>query len=268
MKTYMLFTILGCGSSAGVPRPNGDWGDCDPHNIKNRRSRSALLVEKISSQGKTSIIIDTGADFRNQCLSAGVNHIDAVVYTHAHADHIHGIDDLRSFVLAQKKRIPVYADKICRERLNSGFGYCFKTPDGSDYPPILIIREIIPDTPFTITGNGGSVCFDPFYQQHGDGHSLGFRIGNMAYATDVSFLPEKSLLKMKKLDVLVLGALQYVPHPSHFSLQQALEIIEGLQVKKAILTHMHIAMDYDKVQQKTPRNVEPAYDGLQFSMKC
>jgi len=268
MDNYLKFTILGCGSSPGVPRPNSDWGACNPLNPKNRRRRAALLVEKISPAGKTVIVVDTGPDFRSQMLSAGVNHIDAVIYTHAHADHTHGIDDLRSFVQAEQRIMPVYADSFTQQRLNEGFGYCFKTPEGSNYPPILAAHEIAAFTPFMIEGAGGKVDVQPFYQQHGEIHTLGLRIGKTAYATDVSAWPERSLLYLRGLDTLILGALQYKPHPSHFSVAQALEQIALLKPRQAYFTHMHIPLDYEAVMRETPANVAPAYDGLSFSLPC
>jgi len=265
-RAQIKFTILGCGSSAGVPRPNGDWGACNIKNPKNRRSRTALLVEKIGKNGKTTVIIDTGPDFRSQILAAGIRHIDAVLYTHAHADHIHGIDDLRSFVQAEGRVMPVYADKACRRRLEQAFGYCFGMPARSDYPPILAAHDMRAGESFAIEGQGGPLCFMPFRQIHGDIESLGFRIGNSVYATDVSYLPEESLAHMRQPDTLILGALQYKPHPSHFSLAQALALIEQLKPRRAILTHMHIPLDYDTVMRETPDNVEPAYDGLSFAL--
>ena len=143
MGDRLRFTVLGCGSSPGVPRPMGDWGACEPSNPKNRRRRPALLVQRVRADGAlTNVVIDTGPDFREQMLSAGVGRLDAVVYTHAHADHIHGIDDLRSYFLAQRQRIPVYADAPTQERLFAGFGYCFATQPGSSYPPILDANDI------------------------------------------------------------------------------------------------------------------------------
>jgi len=267
-NSELKFTILGCGSSAGVPRPNGNWGDCDPENPKNFRSRAALLIEKISEAGRTSIVVDTGPDFRTQMLAANVHHIDAVIYTHAHADHIHGIDDLRSFVQAEKHMMPIYADRYCQKRLNEGFSYCFKTPEGSNYPPILQAHEISAYHPFIVSGAGGEVEIQPFWQMHGDIHTLGLRIGKFAYATDVSAWPRESLEYLSNLDALIIGALQYEWHPSHFSLAQALEQIAIYRPKQAYLTHMHIWLDYDTVMRETPDNVAPAYDGLSFSLPC
>lgn len=264
MADTLRFTILGCGSSPGTPRATGDWGNCDPTNPRNRRSRAALLVERISPAGKTTVVVDTGPDFRLQMIDAGVSHIDGVVYTHAHADHIHGIDDLRSFVFHQRRRIDIHADARTMERLWEGFGYCFKTPIGSAYPPILTPILIEPDEPVRIDGAGGAVTFIPLPQVHGDIPSLGFRIGNVAYCPDVSDFPTPTVELLLGLDVLIIDALQYRTHPSHLSLSQALGWIERLQPKRALLTHMHIPLDYAAVTIETPEHVQPAYDGLVF----
>lgn len=255
-------TILGCGSSPGVPRPNGDWGKCNPHNPKNRRMRASVLVERSGSAGTTSVVIDTGPDFRAQMLMADVRQIDAIVYTHAHADHIHGVDDVRTFVFAQGQMMPIHADAATAHRLHDAFGYCFATPDGSAYPPILIDHRIDHDTPFTVEGQGGPLTFVPLYQHHGSIHSLGFRIGDLAYCPDVSAFPDATLDKMRDLDVLIVDALQYREHPSHLSLAQTLDVIDRIKPKRACLTHMHIPLDYDVVLAETPRHVEPCYDGL------
>ncbi len=262
MIVRQRMTILGCGSSPGVPRINGDWGACDPNNPKNRRRRASLLIEQtMPGHGCTSVVIDTGPDFREQMLSARVKRLDAVVFTHPHADHLHGIDDLRGFVLAQRQRIPIHADPATMQRMREGFGYCFETPVGSAYPPILdpyLIENT--DQPIVIDGKGGPVSLLPYEQQHGDIISLGFRIGEIAYSSDVSNYPDATLPKLKNLDVLIIDALQYRPHPSHLSLAEALEWIERIRPRKAILTHMHIPLDYETVRAETPDNVLPAHD--------
>lgn len=255
-------TILGCGSSPGVPRITGDWGDCDPENPRNRRTRAAAMVERHGPNGVTRIVIDTGPDFRQQMIAAGVDSLDGVVYTHPHADHIHGIDDLRGFALVQRKRMDIYADNATLERLQQSFGYCFETPPGSSYPPILTPHVIDHDTTFSISGDGGTIDFRPLLQLHGDIVSLGFRIGSLAYCSDVSDFPTATAAQLHDLDVLVIGALQYKRHASHFSLDQSLAWIERLKPARAILTHMHIPLDYETVLRSTPDNVEPAFDGL------
>jgi len=256
-------TILGCGSSPGVPRIIGDWGACNPDNPRNHRLRAAALVERVKPDGRiTRIAIDTGPDFRTQMIGARATSLDAVVYTHPHADHIHGIDDLRSYVLAQRKLMDIYADEETLLRLTEGFRYCFETPPGSNYPPIVLPHLIRHDRPFTISGEGGPISFTPLPQMHGDIRSLGFRIGRLAYCSDVSDFPPETLPLLQGLDTLVIDALQYRPHPSHFSLGQALEWIERLAPARAVLTHMHTPLDYDAVNNETPENVHPAFDGM------
>lgn len=263
MASTMRFTMLGCGSSPGVPRITGDWGNCDPANPKNRRRRASLLVERISADGgKTTVVIDTGPDFRAQMIDAKVNALDGVVYTHAHADHIHGIDDLRGYWIEQRRLVDVYADVETQERIMAGFGYCFAKPAKSSYPPIVLAHTITHYQPFEISGNGGTISFEPLTQAHGSINSLGFRIGDFAYCTDVSAFPESSLMRLRGLDVLVLDALQYNPHPSHFSLSESLTVVEQLTPKRTIFTHMHTPLDYDRVMAETPVHVEPGFDGL------
>jgi len=259
----LRLTILGCGSSPGVPRIIGDWGACDPSNPRNRRTRAAALVECVRSDGLvTRVAIDTGPDFRAQMIAAGVSRLDGVVYTHPHADHIHGIDDLRGYVLAQGRLIDIYADEVTLGRLKQAFGYCFETPEGSNYPPIVMPHPIVHDRDFSVPGEGGPLTFTPLPQIHGDIRSLGFRIGNIAYCSDVSDFPPETVPLLQGLDVLVIDALQYKPHPSHFSLSEALEWIERLRPRRAVLTHMHTPLDYETVRRQTPDHVEPAYDGM------
>ncbi|MGF9567494.1 MBL fold metallo-hydrolase [Neorhizobium sp. JUb45] len=262
------FTILGCSSSPGVPRLNGDWGACNPDNPKNRRTRASLLVEQIGPDGgKTTVVIDTGPDFRAQMISARVDRLDAVLYTHAHADHFHGLDDLRGYFIVQHHRVPIHVDAETLARIRQGFGYCLETPEGSSYPPIAIARMIEqPYSNIVIDGAGGPMSFMPHRQVHGDIHSLGFRIGDVAYCSDVSDFPAESVERLSGLDTLIIDALQYRPHPSHLSLEQALEWIERLAPSRAILTHMHTPLDYDAVMAETPPHVQPAYDGLSFEI--
>lgn len=263
------FTILGCSSSPGVPRITGDWGNCDPANPKNRRTRAAFLIQQIGPDGgMTTVVVDTGPDFREQMVRARVEHIDAVVYTHAHADHLHGIDDIRGYFVVQKHRIPIHADAATMERIEQGFGYCLTTPPGSSYPPIVkahVIDDL--DKPLEIHGAGGTISLQPLAQQHGDIQSLGFRIGDVAYCCDVSDFPEATITKLGGLDVLIIDALQYRFHPSHLSLEQALGWIDRFGPKRAILTHMHIPLDYDTVMRETPDHVEPGYDQLSFEVE-
>lgn len=217
------FTVLGCASSPGVPRINGDWGACNPDNPKNRRTRAAFMVEQIAPNGgKTTVVIDTGPDFRQQMIAAKVEAVDAVLYTHAHADHLHGIDDLRIYFALQKNRIPILADPVTMKRIRQGF--C-PVPGNTAGQQLSADRRAKADRGHCKAccgqGAGGPITFHAHMQQHGDVHSLGFRIGNVAYCTDVSDFPAESLPKLAGLDVLVIDALQYRYHPSHLSLEQS-----------------------------------------------
>lgn len=269
MRYRRRFTILGCASSPGVPRINGDWGACNPDNPRNRRTRAAFLVEQFAADGGcTTIVVDTGPDFREQMIAAKVRRVDAVLYTHAHADHVHGIDDLRGYYTQQRHRIPIYADALTMERIRQGFAYCLETPPGGNYPPIVephVIRSMA--EPTIIDGAGGPISVLAHRQVHGDIYSLGFRFGGVAYCSDVSDFPAESLPRLEGLDVLVIDALQHHHHPSHLSLDQALEWIGRLMPRQAVLTHMHIPLDYDAVMESTPSHVQPAYDGMSFEVE-
>ncbi|WP_426228463.1 MBL fold metallo-hydrolase [Pararhizobium sp. DWP3-4] len=267
MAVRRVFTILGCGSSPGVPRINGDWGACDPTNPKNRRSRAALLIEQTGDDGgTTTVVIDTGPDFREQMIAAKVGNIDAVFYSHPHADHIHGIDDLRGYVQYTGRRMPIWADALTMERIREGFRYCLETPEGSGYPPIVEARIIDPSlAPVTISGAGGTIVLQPVLQHHGSILSMGFRIGDFAYCSDVSDFPEETVGKLTGLDMLVIDTLQYKFHPSHLSLEQSLGWIERFAPERAVLTHMHTPLDYETVMRETPEHIEPAYDGMQIA---
>jgi phosphoribosyl 1,2-cyclic phosphate phosphodiesterase len=263
------FTVLGCASSPGVPRVNGDWGACDPLNPKNRRTRAAFLIRQIGPDGgETTVAVDTGPDFREQMITNKVHSLDAVIYTHSHADHVHGIDDLRGFALSQRKRIPIYADPETMARIRAGFGYCLETPPGSEYPPITEPRLINSlDDPILIDGAGGTIAIQPLDQVHGSIRSLGYRIGDVAYCCDVSDFPRATIERLQGLDTLIIDSLQYKPHPSHLSVDQALWWIDKLDPKRAYLTHMHVPLDYETVANETPERVEPCYDGLTFEVE-
>ncbi|PTV97683.1 phosphoribosyl 1,2-cyclic phosphate phosphodiesterase [Rhodobacter aestuarii] len=260
MADRLRFTILGCGSSGGVPRIGGHWGDCDPQNPKNRRSRCSMLVERVSTAGTTRVLIDTSPDLREQLLRAEVAVLDAVAFTHPHADHMHGLDDIRQITFNMHARLPVWADAPTREALLSRFDYAFVQPKGSNYPPICDLHEI--DGPFTITGAGGPICFTPFTVEHGNIPALGFRIGGLAYLPDVSAIPEAAWAHLQGLECWVLDALRYKPHPSHAHLAQALAWIAQAQAKTAVLTNMHIDLDHARVEAETPDHIRGAYDGM------
>ena len=262
--SILRYTILGCGSSGGVPRLGGHWGACDPENPKNTRRRCSMLVERIEGDEITRVLIDTSPDLRNQLLGAGIGNLDAVIYTHPHADHIHGIDDLRMIVFNQKKRLPVWADGQTSERLLSGFAYAFVQPEGSPYPPILDLNRII--GPVTIEGAGGPITFTPFEVGHGSIDSLGFVIGDLAYLPDVSEMREEAWEAVNGIGTWVLDALRYEPHPTHTHFEQSLAWIEKAGAKRGILTNMHIDLDYQVVEDTTPAHISAAFDGMQIEL--
>jgi phosphoribosyl 1,2-cyclic phosphate phosphodiesterase len=265
----LTFTILGCGSSGGVPRPGLGWGDCDPKNPKNRRRRTSLLIERRNSaSGVTRVLIDTTPDLREQLLAAEVSWLDGVFYTHAHADHTHGIDDLRALVLYKRRRVDVYVDAVTSQLLRTRFDYCFDTPPGSEYPPILNEHRIAADKPVTIEGEGGPITALPYLQTHGDISTLGFRFGSLAYSCDLSDLPADSIAALSGLDVWILDALRYKPHPSHFSLAEALDWVGRIKPRRAILTNLHADLDYDVLRRELPAHIEPAFDGMQVKLEA
>jgi phosphoribosyl 1,2-cyclic phosphate phosphodiesterase len=259
-------TILGCGASPGVPRIGNDWGACDPNEPRNRRTRCSLLIERFATANArpTRILVDTGPDMRTQLLDANVDHVDAVIYTHAHADHIHGIDDLRAFWLNAKRLVDVYSDAPTKARLDEAFSYCFRSAPGSFYPPILKHHMLTPGELLTIDGAGGPITVMPFRQVHGDIDTIGLRCEGLAYSCDISDLPPESRDAVAGLDVWILDALRYRPHPSHFSVSDALSWVERVKPRRAIFTHMHSDVDYATLKASLPPHVEPAYDGMDF----
>jgi phosphoribosyl 1,2-cyclic phosphate phosphodiesterase len=262
----LTFTILGSGSSGGVPRPALGWGKCDPKNPKNRRRRCSLLVERRAAGGVTRVLVDTSPDLREQLIDAEVDWLDGVLYSHEHADHTHGIDDLRALVMHKRRRVDTYADERTAAVLTTRFGYCFVTPPGSDYPPIVNEHRIEPGRPITIAGEGGPITALPYLQDHGDIPSLGFRFDGLAYSCDLKSLPAGSIPLLAGLDVWVLDALRFAPHPSHFNLDEALAWIERIKPKHAVLTNLHSDLDYAALREKLPPEIEPAFDGMQLAL--
>jgi phosphoribosyl 1,2-cyclic phosphate phosphodiesterase len=263
----LTLTILGCGSSAGVPRPALGWGRCDPNNPKNRRRRCSLLVERKSGDGMTRVVIDTSPDLREQLIDAEVDGLDAVFLTHEHADQTHGIDDLRSVVLHQRRRIPTYFNQSTAKDIMARFSYCFIAPEGSDYPPILNRHSIEAGESQEIAGKGGAITLSAFDLQHGNIPALGYRIGDAAYTPDVSDIPEQSWPSLENLDLWIIDGLRYAPHPSHFSVDDALSWIERFQPKRAVITNMHSDLDYEVLRQSLPPDVAPAFDGMQLKLE-
>jgi phosphoribosyl 1,2-cyclic phosphate phosphodiesterase len=257
-------TILGCGSSGGVPRPALGWGACNPDNPKNRRRRCSILVEQTGPGGKTSVLVDTSPDLREQLLDADVTKLDGVLFTHEHADHTHGVDDLRGLFIKHRRRIDAWLDEPTARAMHARFGYCFMSPPGSAYPPILTEHRLVPGRSVEISGDGGVVTARPVLLEHGDIPCLGFRFGTVAYTADLVGMPDESAAALTGLDVWIVDALRHTPHPSHFSLGQALAWIDRLKPRRAVLTNMHTDLDYGALKESLPPHVEPAYDGMQI----
>jgi len=249
-------TILGCATSGGVPRVggtdgSGEWGAADPSDLRNRRRRCSILVQ---DQGKT-ILVDTSPDLRSQLLDAAVARIDAVLWTHEHADQVHGIDDVRPYMLRQGP-IEAWSDARTYRILLQRFGYCFAAEDGF-YNPIYR-HNVIDSRPFTAAG----LPVRPWVQDHGIATSLGFRFGAVAYANDCVTLTDEAFEVMAGVDVLIVDAMRFRPHPTHAHLDRALEWIERVAPKRAFLTNLHVDMDYAEVDRLTPAHVRPCHDGL------
>ncbi len=262
MSGRLRYTILGCGSSGGVPRADGNWGACDPAEPRNRRRRCSLLVQRVSHSGpETTVVIDTSPDFREQAISAQVQRLDGILFTHDHADQTHGLDDIRAFALNQRARIPAWMDAATWARLHQRFGYIFDSVGG--YPAICDHRAIPGlGVRFDVDGPSGPVSVVAFDQEHGEIRALGFRIGDLAYSPDVNGLPESAFDALEGIDTWIVDALRYTPHPTHANLETALRWIERVKPRRAILTNMHIDMDFNRLRGELPANVEPAFDGL------
>ncbi|HKL04491.1 MAG TPA: MBL fold metallo-hydrolase, partial [Roseovarius sp.] len=238
----------------------GHWGECDPTNPRNMRRRCSMLVEQDGPEGTTRVLIDTSPDLRGQLLDAGIGELDAVVYTHSHADHVHGIDDLRMIVFNMKQRLPVWADGDTQNALYARFGYAFMQPDDSPYPPILDMHTIEGDV--VIDGAGGPITLTPFEVNHGSIEALGFRVGDVAYLPDVAEIPDDVWPVLDGLECWIVDALRRTPHPTHSHLSQTLDWIARVAPRRAVLTNMHIDLDYQTVADETPDHITPAYDGM------
>ncbi|HYG27077.1 MAG TPA: MBL fold metallo-hydrolase [Caulobacteraceae bacterium] len=259
----MEFTILGCGSSGGVPRADGDWGACDPAEPKNRRRRCSLLVRRKGEDPahETTVFVDTSPDLREQAIHARVRRVDAILFTHDHADQAHGIDDVRAFFIRQRARIPTHMDAETFSSLSHRFGYIFDTVNG--YPAICE-PHVIPahGAPWAVHGPSGAIPVVTFDQDHGAIRSVGYRFGDVAYSPDVLDIPEASFAALEGLDLWIVDALRYTRHPTHAHLEKTLGWIERVRPRRAVLTNLHIDMDYNELRRQLPAGVEPAHDGM------
>lgn len=262
-------TILGCGSSGGVPRADGDWGACDPADPRNRRSRCSMLARRVSDDGPTpatTVLIDTSPDFQTQAVAARLERIDAVLFTHDHADQTHGIDDLRAFAIRARRRTPCHMDAATQSTLNQRFGYIFRGQGA--YPPICE-DHLIPEhgQAWSVDGPSGPIPIVTFDQDHGLGvRSVGYRLGPVAYSSDVVELSDQAFDAMQGVKVWIVDALRYTPHPTHAHLERTLGWIARLKPERAILTNMHIDLDFATLAAQLPPGVEPAVDGLRLTV--
>ncbi|MCE9521223.1 MAG: MBL fold metallo-hydrolase [Alphaproteobacteria bacterium] len=264
MTLGLKVTILGSGSSGGVPRIGGadgagDWGACNPAEPKNRRRRCSLLVER----GETRVLVDCAPDMREQLIDARISRLDGVLITHDHADQSHGIDDLRMVAQNMMRRVDVYAAAETIQVLTDRFGYCFKGNEIGAYPAILQAHVLgRPFKDFEIKGQGGPIPVRPFDQDHGSMISQGFRFGPVAYSSDVVDLDAAAFAALEGVEVWIVDALRYRPHPTHAHVEKTLSWIERVRPKRAILTNLHIDLDYRALAHALPPGVEPAFDGL------
>lgn len=254
----MKVTILGCGASSGIPIIGCRCAVCLSDNPRNKRLRASILIEK----GNSALLVDTSPDLRQQALTHDIRHVDAICITHAHADHTHGIDDVKPFNYMKDQALPVYATRETFDRITAQFSYCFQPaiPEFGWFRPALEPHEVTLDgTAFQVTDE---LTVIPFLQIHGKMPTMGLRVGNFAYSTDVNNLPEESMQTLENLDVWVVDCLRYSSAPTHAHLDMTLEWIERLKPKKAILTHMAHELEYDSLKERLPDHVEPAYDGM------
>ena len=265
MMGTLRVTLLGCGSSGGVPRATGDWGVCDPNEPKNRRSRCSLLLQKWSGQAgpaeeATTVLIDTSPDMRLQLAAAKPAHLDAIVISHDHADQTNGFDDVRAFAIKSRRQLPVWMDEATKRTFMQRFGYAFESKGG--YPAIVRnAGDVSPLVPLLIDGPGGRLEILPLDQDHGFSRSLGFRVGPVGYSNDLVDMPAESFESLEGLALWIVDALRETPHPTHAHLGKTLDWIARLKPAHAVLTNMHIDMDYAALKARLPGAVEPGYDG-------
>lgn len=272
MDKHLQIRILGSGSSGGVPRVGGDWGVCDPNEPKNRRTRCSVLVdywegesaELPPAEQRTTVMVDTSPDLREQLLKAGTKRIDAVLFTHEHADQTHGIDDLRAIAYGMRKRLPTYMNAHTRTHLMDRFGYCFTLPEGRVHPPILELQdEISAANAVHIEGPGGTLEIDVFELSHGPTPVLGFGFdGRAIYTPDVFEIDDETLGRIKSPDVWIVDALRYNPSPTHAHCDKALSWLARTKTKRAVFTNMHVDLDYATLKQEIYDQTDVAYDGM------
>ncbi len=258
-----------------MPRIGNDWGQCDPNEPRNRRRRCSLLIESGAPDAianglrdqLTTVLVDCGPDMRAQLLDASVGYLDGVVVTHAHADHILGIDDLRQLWIKWQRRVDVYLDHSTLERLSRGFGYCFEQAPESSYPAFCNACLINSARSFEVEGAGGVVTLTPIQVEHGDIHALGLRIGDAVYLPDMKSMQlAASRELLNGIELLIVDALRYKSHPTHMSVDEALIFIESISPARAILTNMHGDLDYATLVNTLPAGVEPAFDGMSLTL--
>jgi len=267
MSAKLEVVILGCGSSGGVPRADGAWGACDPADSRNRRTRCSLMVRRPSDdrgpERWTTLVVDASPEFRLQTAAAGAKRLDALLMTHDHADQSHGIDDIRAFAQRQRAKIPCHADAATTANLLRRFGYIFRGE--ASYPPIADLVRI-PDhgAPWSIDGPSGPIPVASFDQDHGEVRSVGYRFGPVAYSSDVLNLDEAAFSALEGVRLWIVDALRYAPHPTHAHVERTLGWIKRVRPERAVLTNLHIDLDYAELSGRLPPGVEAAWDGLAF----
>jgi phosphoribosyl 1,2-cyclic phosphate phosphodiesterase len=269
MSATLELTILGSGSSGGVPRADGNWGVCDPADPRNSRTRCSMMLRQPSGEGPerwTTVVVDAAPEFRMQTAAAGTKRLDALLMTHDHADQAHGIDDIRAFAQRQRARIPVHADAATQETLLRRFGYIFRGE--KSYPAIADIVAIPPHgQAWQVDGPSGAIPVVTFDQDHGEVRSVGYRFGPIAYSSDVLTLDDAAFEAMAGVELWIVDALRYTPHPTHAHVERALGWIERLKPRQAVLTNLHIDLDYEALTSRLPPGVSAAFDGMRIELQ-